>query len=102
MGTLTADHEAFRDTVADLHDAACRLTASRDRAARSVDGLLGTWRGTAATTYAEGWTEWRRGADRVLDGLTTMAGLLDAVSTDYAATDTTSGCSLARLTARLG
>ena len=102
MGTLSADHTAFRDTVADLHDAAARLTASRDRAARSVDGLLGSWRGSAATTYAEGWDDWRHGADRVLDGLRTMAALLDAVDADLTTTDATSGDSLTRLTARLG
>jgi WXG100 family type VII secretion target len=102
MGILTADHEAFRDAVAGLHDAAARLSACRDKAGRSVDGLLGTWRGSAATAYAEGWAEWRDGAARVLDGLSTMAGLLDAVSADLSATDTTSGAALVRLGARLG
>lgn len=102
MGTLSADHTAFRDTVADLHDAAGRLTASRDRAARSVDGLLGTWRGAAATTYAEGWEEWRAGAAQVLDGLVTVAALLDATSADLASVDESSGGSLDRLAARLG
>ena len=102
MGTLTADHEELRDAVAGLHDAAARLTASRDRAARSVDGLLGSWWGTAAVAYAAGWEEWRAGADQVLDSLATMAGLLDAVGADFVATDSLSGDALARLTARLG
>lgn len=102
MGSLTADHAAFRDTVADLRDAAGRLTGSRDRAARSVDALLGGWRGTASSTYAEGWAEWRSGADRVLEALTATATLLDAVDADLAATDTSSGDALARLSARLG
>lgn len=102
MGTLTADHEEFRDAVVGLHDAAARLTTCRDRAARSVHGLLGSWRGTASSSYAEGWEEWRSGADRVLDGLTTMAGLLEAVSADLGATDTSSADSLGRLIARLG
>lgn len=102
MGTLTADHAAFRDTVADLHDAAGRLGGSRDRAARSVDALLGGWRGAAASSYAEGWAEWRDGADRVLEGLAAMATLLDAVAADLSATDSTSGDALARLSARLG
>lgn len=102
MGTLSADETAFRDTVADLHDAAARLTSCRERAARSVDALLGSWRGTAASAYAEGWDEWRHGAARVLDGLTTMATLLDAASADYVSVDASSGSSLDRLTARLG
>ncbi|WP_459973993.1 WXG100 family type VII secretion target [Nocardioides pyridinolyticus] len=102
MGTLTADRDAFRDAVAGLHDAAARLTSCRDRAARSVDGLLGSWRGPASSAYAAGWDEWSGGAAQVLDGLATMATLLDAVSADYVATDSSSGDSLSRLTARLG
>ena len=38
----------------------------------------------------------------MVDGLTTMATLLDAVSADLGATDTSSGVSLERLVARLG
>ena len=102
MGTLTADHEAFRDAVAGLHDAAARLTSCRDRAARSVDALLGSWRGTASSAYAAGWDEWSAGAAQVLDGLATMATLLDAVSVDLGATDDAAAASLSRLTARLG
>ena len=102
MGTLTADHEEFRDAVAGLHDAAARLTTCRDRAARSVEGLLGTWRGSASSAYAAGWDEWAGGAAQVLDGLVTMATLLDTVAADYVTTDSSSGDSLSRLTARLG
>lgn len=102
MDELTADHTAFRATVADLRAAADRLAGDRDRAARAVDTLLGTWSGTVATAYAEGWDHWCAGAARVLAGLTTMAGLLDAVDVDLAATDVASGSDLARLTARLG
>ncbi len=102
MGTLTADHDAFRDAVAGLHDAAARLVSCRDRAARSVDGLLGTWRGTASSAYAAGWDEWSDGAAQVLDGLATMARLLDAVDTDLGVTDVSASATLGRLTARLG
>ena len=102
MGTLTADHEEFRDAVTGLHDAAARLTTCRDRAARAVDALLGSGRGAASTAYAAGWDEWSGGAAQVLEGLTAMATLLDAVSADYVATDSASGGSLSRLTARLG
>jgi WXG100 family type VII secretion target len=102
MGTLTADHEEFRDAVAGLRDAAARLTGCRDRAARSVDGLLGSWHGAASAAYAAGWDEWSDGAAQVLDGLSTMATLLDAVSADLGATDLGSGAALDRLAARLG
>lgn len=102
MGTLTADHTAFRSTVADLRAAADRLRSDRDRAARSVDGLLGTWTGAVASSYASGWDEWCAGAARVLDGLTAMAALLEAADADLVATDGIAGSDLARLTGRLG
>jgi WXG100 family type VII secretion target len=102
MGTLTADHTAFRSTVADLRAAADRLRSDRDRAARSVDGLLGTWTGTVATSYATGWDEWCAGAARVLDGLTAMAALLEAADADFVTTDGVADSDLARLSRRLG
>ncbi|MGY2704681.1 WXG100 family type VII secretion target [Nocardioides sp. HB32] len=102
MGTLTTDHQAFRSAVADLRDAASRLTADRDRAARSVDALLGTWSGTVASSYAEGWDAWCAGAARVLEGLSSMATLLESADADFSATDAGAGAELGRLTTRLG
>ena len=102
MGTLTADHAAFRAAVVDLRTAAHRLEEDHDRAARSVDALLGTWSGAVATSYAAGWEEWRSGAARVLDGLTAMASLLEAADAGFATTDAEAGAGLGRLTARLG
>jgi WXG100 family type VII secretion target len=102
MGTLTADHLAFRSAVADLRAAADRLSADRDRATRSVDALLGGWTGTVARAYGSGWDEWCAGAARVLDGLTAMATLLEATSADFAHVDEAVGSDLARLAGRLG
>jgi uncharacterized protein YukE len=102
MGTLTADHTAFRAAVTDLRTAAARLSADRYRAAGSVDALLGTWSGTVATSYAAGWDDWCSGAARVLDGLTAMAGLLEAADADLMSVDVVVGSDLGRLTARLG
>ena len=54
---LIADHPAFRAAVADVAAAADRLRADRDRVAHQVDVLLdGGWSGTAAASYAEGWS----------------------------------------------
>lgn len=103
LGTLTADHPAFRATVADVAAASARLRTDRDRVARQVDVLLdGGWSGTAAAAYAEGWSDWCAGAERVLDGLITMGRLLDAVHADLTERDLGSQAGLARLTARLG
>ncbi len=101
--TISVDHLAFRSTVADVRRAADRLREDRDRVARRVDGLLdGGWTGAAASTYAEGWADWKRSAEAVLDGLAAMAELLDATHADLEVTDLGSGARLDRLTARLG
>ncbi|WP_395692214.1 WXG100 family type VII secretion target [Nocardioides sp.] len=102
MEEITADHAAFRAAVVGLDGAAARLSEARAGAARSVDALLGSWSGTVATSYAEGWDAWRSGADRVLDGLGRMSRLLAATDQDLAATDTASEADLGRLAGRLG
>lgn len=100
---LSADHSDFRAAVVDVSTAADRLRSDRDRVARQVGGLLdGGWSGTAATAYAEGWSDWCAGADRVLEGLVAMGGLLDAVHLDLTEQDVSSRADLGRLTARLG
>ena len=64
---------SFLAAVADVRRTADRLRADRDQVAREVDALLdGSWRGPAATAYAEGWADWKRSAAVVLDGLATM------------------------------
>lgn len=99
---ITADGTAFTDAIVDLHAAADRLRDDRDRAARSVSGLLSGWSGAAADSYEAGWTAWCDGADRVADALATMAGLLGSVSTDLDRVDDGAGSDLARLAGRLG
>jgi ESAT-6 family protein len=101
-GILSADHPAFRAAVADIAAAADRLRADRDQAARQVDGLLdGGWSGPAATSYAAGWSEWRAGTERVLDGLVTMGRLLADADAGLAESDRGSEAALARLMTRL-
>ena len=102
MDQITADHAAFRATVTDLERAATRLHAERDRAARSVEELLGTWSGTVATAYAQGWDAWRAGSDQVLAALEAMARLLAAADADLGGSDQAAGSALDRLAGRLG
>lgn len=97
------EHPAFRAAVADVAAASERLRTDRDRVARQVGVLLdGGWSGTAATAYAEGWSDWCTGAERVLDGLVAMGRLLDAVHLDLTEHDVGSQAGLTRLMARLG
>ena len=102
MDQITVDHAAFRATVSDLVAAAGRLSATQDRAARSVDALLGSWSGTVATSYAEGFDTWRSGAAQVLKALETMSRLVEATDRDLGATDAAAGGDLGRLAGRLG
>jgi len=102
LGTLAADHPAFRATVADVAAAAERLRADRDRVARQVDLLLdGGWSGPAAAAYAEGWSDWCAAAERVLGGLVTTGRLLDAVHLDLTEGDLGARGGLERIAARL-
>ncbi|WP_345526745.1 WXG100 family type VII secretion target [Nocardioides endophyticus] len=97
------EHPAFRATVADVAAAADRLRTDRDRVTRQVDVLLdGGWSGPAAAAYAEGWSDWCAGAERVLDGLVEMGRLLAAVHADLTERDLGSQSAIDRLTARLG
>jgi WXG100 family type VII secretion target len=93
----------FQDLVAELEAIAARLHDDRDRASRQVETLLdGGWSGVAATAYAEGWADWQGGADRVLDGLETMTGLLRGVERSFVASDRDRAAASDRLAARLG
>ena len=100
---LCVDHPDFRAVVADVAAASDRLLADRDRVAHQVDVLLdGGWSGAAATSYAEAWSDWCTGAERVLDGLVAMGQLLGAVHLDLTERDLGAQSGMARLTARLG
>jgi WXG100 family type VII secretion target len=100
---LSADHPAFRSAVADVAAAADRLRSDRGRVTRQVETLLdGGWSGPASAAYAEGWSDWCAGADRVLDGLVAMGRLLDAVHLDLASRDEDARADLSRLVGRLG
>lgn len=101
-GTITADHPTFVAVVADLRAAADELRAERDRITREVDDLLGTgWSGAAATAFAEGWSDWRRAAATVLDGLVAMGNLVEAAHADLVRSDLSSQADLDRVAARI-
>ncbi|WP_082393031.1 WXG100 family type VII secretion target [Nocardia arizonensis] len=59
-----------------------------------VQGLMTSWKGTAANAYAAGWEETRDGALQVLEALNTMAELLGVAAVEYTSTDTTNTTAL--------
>jgi len=81
--TITVDNPAFRTALADLDRVADRLQTARRHVGLQVDGLLdGDWSGLAAEAYGEGWAAWWRGSQEVLDGLTALGRLVEAVHRD--------------------
>ena len=104
--TITTDNEAFRTAVADLRSASDRLETDSRHIGHEVDALLDRWTGAAADAFAEAWLDWQSGARDVLDGLTTMGRLVDAVHRDLVSCDLESwqrsGVVSAHLASRLG
>jgi WXG100 family type VII secretion target len=53
-----------------------------------LSGLLGSgWTGQAGSAFDGVWKRWHDGADQLVRGLDTMAGLLDQASHGYRQTD---------------
>ena len=60
-----------------------------------VDAVLGGgWQGGAARGFAQGWDQWKTGANDVLDALRSVGHLLGATGRDYGVTDGTSADAL--------
>lgn len=56
-----------------------------------MDTLFSTgWHGQAATGFAQGWDDWRAGAETVLAALGSMADLLNDTGRTYSTTDDSS------------
>jgi WXG100 family type VII secretion target len=54
-----------------------------------LHGLLGSgWTGQAGSAFGDVWQRWHDGAENMLRGLDTMAGLLDEAAQGYHSTDT--------------
>jgi WXG100 family type VII secretion target len=54
-----------------------------------LHGLLGSgWTGQAGSAFGDVWQRWHDGAENMMRGLDTMAGLLDEATQGYHSTDT--------------
>ncbi len=54
-----------------------------------LSGLLGSgWTGQAGSAFGGVWQRWHEGAEEMVRGLETMAGLLDEAAHGYHRTDT--------------
>ncbi|MFI5783731.1 WXG100 family type VII secretion target [Nocardia sp. NPDC051570] len=63
------------------------LVSGIHSADREIQGLMGTWRGQAASAYMAGWEETRKGALEVLEALDRMAELLGVTAVTFTDTD---------------
>jgi WXG100 family type VII secretion target len=72
-----------------VYGAAENLRSALNTANREVDALTsGSWAGTAATTFGQGWHECQEGGNQIIDALTTMAEKLGITATNFHAQDT--------------
>lgn len=100
-------HPDLTHAVVGLRRAADQLERRREQTEQRVDDLLdGGWSGAAASSYREGWAEWRAGCAEVIGALSTMADLVVAAGADLDAADVSSrdahGVVSGRLAERLG
>ncbi len=78
------------------------LDQRRRAAAATVDALLASWRGDAATHFASRWQEWDGAATDVVDALSALLGAIDLARRDLEASDTGSAARGDQLAGRLG
>ncbi|MCW2815441.1 MAG: hypothetical protein JWN84_2896 [Nocardioides sp.] len=102
MSEINLTHAAFSTAIADVAEGSDRLRRDRDRIDLRVRGFLGRgWTGVAADSFVEAWDDWKLAADDVLEGLTAMGVLLEAVYRDFVATDEASQQALDSISARI-
>ncbi|WP_181725312.1 WXG100 family type VII secretion target [Nocardia gipuzkoensis] len=70
------------------------LRSALDVATREVDGLAGSWTGTAADTFGEGWHAVHEGGTQLLDSLAALASSLGVVAGNYQQQDGASAANL--------
>ncbi|WP_425296434.1 MULTISPECIES: WXG100 family type VII secretion target [Nocardia] len=70
------------------------LRSALDVAAREVDGLAGSWTGTAADTFGEGWLAVHENGTQLLNSLAALGSSLGVVADSYQQQDGASAANL--------
>lgn len=96
------DLSVIPDDVAELGrlaaSTAATMRAALGNAGGHVDTLLGSgWRGSAADSFGEGWTDCRHGGDRVIDILDKLAAAVGISADRYTEQDSANLDSFVRL-----
>ncbi|WP_300400047.1 WXG100 family type VII secretion target [Nocardioides sp.] len=99
--TINLIHADLAEAVAALSQVAERLEDRRAATEQQVDTLAERWSGAAATTYVEGWEEWRSGSREVTQALRAMADLIVTAGRDLGEADESSRTASAALAGRV-
>lgn len=86
-GTINLDPAAHAATTAALRERLEDLDVRRRRADRSIEGVLASWRGSAADAFRARWEEWSAATAGVVDDLAVAAQALDLARGDLASAD---------------
>ena len=100
-GTITLDPAAHAATTAALRERLEDLDDRHRRADRSIEGVLATWRGSAADAFRARWVEWSAATAGVVEELAVATQALDLARGGLAAADSEAGSSSERLEDRL-
>lgn len=100
--TICLEHDPFDAVLADVRRAAADLAETRERAVREVAALLdGGWTGAAASSFAQGWSDWADGAADVGSALDDIAEAMVLARSRILVADDTGADSMARLADQL-
>ena len=87
-GRMQASPTDLNATADWLDSSAREFDAEVTRFMRQVRNFVGVdWRGVAADSHGDAWTEWEDGARRVIAGLQKDAGALRQAAAELARTD---------------
>ena len=86
-GTITLDPGAHAATTAALRERLEDLDVRRRRADRSIEGVLATWRGSAADAFRSRWEEWSAATASVVEELAVATQALDLARGDLSSAD---------------
>jgi len=96
MSDLRVTSSVLASVAGELESVATGLRTGLGSLDGEVSGLLGPgWSGEAASAYDAVWREWHDGAQQVVEGLTTMSGLLQEAAQNYDAADAASASRVA-------
>jgi len=88
MSDLHVSASVLSSVAGELESVANGLRTGLGSLDGEVSGLLGPgWSGEAASAYEAVWREWHEGAQQVVEGLTTMSGLLHEAAHGYDSAD---------------